>query len=275
MEVVVKEIGIVALAEHLGRQEEHAGKAHGHEGAALEQNTDDFHGLTLFGGFGSGLHALLCPGVAEKIGQNAEHRNGDDPDKDLVIVHLGAAVGELDVAHAGQHHGGHGAEGGADGAEHREGRALLVTGGDDLGKRTVGDVDAGVEHAEENIGEIDPGDLAAVGKAADIGKHQNRRERHRNGEDLHPAAVAPVLFGLGPVDQAAPDGVVDCIPDAGDDGHDHDAQHADLQDIGVVLVENALRQPENQAGGDVAHGVADLVFGLDAAGAGNEALSHD
>ena len=271
---MVEEVGVVALAEHLGGQEEHGGERHSHEGTALEQETDDLHGLALLPGRGLGLHALLGPGVAEQIGQDAQHRDGDHAHQHLVIVHLGAAVGQLHIAHAGQHHGGHGAEGGADGAEHRQGAALLIAGGDDLGQRAVGDVDAGIEHAEEDIAHIDPGELAAGGEAAHIRKHQHRRQGHGHGEDFDPAAIAPVLAHLGAVDDAAPDRVVDRVPDTGHDGHDHDAQDADLQYVGVILVEDALCQAEDQAGGQVAHGVAQLVLGLDAAGTGNVALFH-
>ena len=263
---MVEEVGVVALAEHLGGQEEHGGEGHGHEGTALEQDADDLHGLALLAGRGLGLHALLGPGVAEQIGQDAQHRDGDHAHQHL--------VSQLHIAHAGQHHGGHSAEGGTDGAEDGQGAALLIAGGDDLGQRAVGDVDAGIEHAEEDIAHIDPGELAAGGEAAHIRKHQDRRQGHGHGENLDPAAIAPVLAHLGAVNDAAPDRVVDRVPDAGHDGHDHDAQDADLQHVGVVLVEDALGQAEDQAGGQVAHGVAQLVPGLDAAGAGNVALFH-
>ena len=271
---MVKEVGVVALAEHLRGEEEHRGKRDSHEGTALEKRADDLHGLALLAGSGLGGNALFRPGVAEHVGQDGEQRDHDDADQDLLVIHLAAAVGELDVADGDQDHRRHCAEGGADRAEHAQRAALLVAGGDDLRQGAVRNVNAGVEHAEEDVGDVDPGQFSAAGEAGDPDEHQDRRQRHGNGEDFQPVAVAPVGTGLGPVDQTAPDRVVDRVPDAGDDRHDHHAQHADLQKIGVVLVHDALRQTEDQAGGKVAHRVTDLVPGFDAAGAGDVGSVH-
>ena len=201
-------------------------------------------------------------------GVGGEDRDRGGADEDAPGVHLLDAV-DRHIAHRGEHHRGHRAEGRADRAEDGETAALFIAGGDDLRQRTVRNVDAGVEHAEENVGDIDPGKPSARGEAPDVEEHQNRGQCRGQGEDLDPVAVAPIGIFLRAVDQASPDRVVDRVPDTGDDRHDHDVEHADLKHVGVVLVQHALRQTEDKTGGQVAEGVTDFVLGLDAAGAGN------
>ena len=272
MEEVVEQIGIVALAEHLGSQEQHGGQGHRHEGTALEQAPDHLAGLSLGLGGGLGDHTLLGPGMAEQVEDHRQHRNHAHPDKDPAVAHLGDLFPVLTqhtgshIADGSQHHGGQRAEGGADGAEDGQRGALLVVGGDDLGKRAVGDVDAGVDHAEEDVGHVDEGQPSRRHQAPDIQEHQHRGQRHRQREDPDPAAIAAVGLPGRPVDDSAPDGIVDRIPDPGDDGHDHHVEHGELQHIGVVLVQYALGQAEDQAGGQVAEGIAQLVLHADPAG---------
>ena len=157
------------------------------------------------------------------IGDHAEHGNDQRAEEDLALAHLLGAVRERDIADAGQHHRGHGAESGADGAEDRQGGTLFIVRGDDLRERPVRDVDAGVQHAEQDVGHIDPGKASGRAEAAHIQEHQHGGPGHRDREELDEPAVTAVLCRLRAVDDAAPDRVVDGIPDTGYDGHDHDA----------------------------------------------------
>ena len=86
--------------------------------------------------------------------------------------------------------------------------------------------------------------------------------------------ITPLGIAFRTVDDAAPDRIVDGVPDAGDDGHDHDAQHAHLKHVGIILVEHALSQTEDQAGGEVAKGIGDLILAAYAARAGDVRVFH-
>ena len=272
------EIAVIAGLEHLRGEEEHRRKRHRDEGAALKERADDLPGLALLTRGGPGGHALLVPGIAEEEREHAQHGDRNDAGDGAVIVHdaLGAVAlaDGLDGVEAHERHRGHRAEGGADGAEHRQRGALLVAGGDDLRERAVGDVDAGIEHAEEDVRHIGVGEVLSLRQAGDLDEHQYRGHGDGDREDLDPAAVAAVGPGLRAVDDAAPDRVVDRVPDARHDHHRHDADDIDLQDIRVIALQDALHQTEHAQGAEIAHQVADLVFGLDAAGAGNVRLIH-
>ena len=120
VEVVVKEVGVVAHLEHLGRQEEEARDADGHEGTAGEQRLNDTPGLALFLlGLGGGDDAFLGEFVGNEVANDGKDCDHGDADDDPRIAHgFDAVTGH--IAEAGKRHCRHGAEGGADGAEHRE-----------------------------------------------------------------------------------------------------------------------------------------------------------
>ena len=272
VEVVVEEVRVVAHLEHLGSQEEEARDADSHEGTAGEQRLDDTPGLALFLlGLGGGDDAFLGELIGNEVANDGEDCDHGDADDDSRVAHgFDAVTGH--IAEAGQRHCRHCAEGRSDGTEHRKRGTFLVVGSDDRCERAVGNVDAGVNHSEENVGDGGPDEVAGLGHAGDPDKHEHRGKRDRDREDLEPAAVAAVFLALRAVDDAAPERVVDGIPDAGDNEHDEDAHDGDLENVCVILLKHRLHKTEDQKRCEVAHRIADLVFHGDAARTGNEGL---
>ena len=281
---MVEQIGVIALTEHLRGKEQHGSDGDRHKRAALQKRLDDLHRLTLLFRCGLRGDALLAPAVAEEVEQHRQHGDDDhadqgdrrahDLDRVAFCIQQGIAARILCgyIAERCEQHRGHCAERGADRTEHGQRRAFLIIRGNDLCHRAVGDVDAGIEHAEQDVGHIDPCDLRGARESLHGKEHQNRRNRGGYGKDSQPMPVTSVGADLRAVDHTSPDRVVDRVPDAGDDGHDHDVQHADIQDVRVELVQNALRQTEHETAREIAERVAELVLHPDPARAGNVRL---
>ena len=121
VEVVIEEIGVVALAEHLRGEEQHTHKAHRHIRAAVQQDLYYLPRLPLLLGRGLRGHALSRPAVAQQVRRHGQRRNDGRAREYLAVGHHGGAVFILDVAEADEQHRGHCAECGAYRAEHRQG----------------------------------------------------------------------------------------------------------------------------------------------------------
>ena len=242
MEVIVKEVGVKALGEHLPGQEQHGGEADGDKGAVCEKLSDSLGCGTLFLRLGFGLDALLVEFKGHQQHQHGDDRHDDHALDDRGILHVGdglavfaqhhipGLIQALGIGKACDQQHGDGAQRRADGAEGRELVALRGVGSDHRGQRPVGDLQNGVDHAEEDVGHggvnAGGGLVSLLAHAGPLDKHEDRRDGQRCRHIQQPRPVAPVAAGLHRVADAAHDGVVDRIPHACKDEHEHDEQRA-------------------------------------------------
>lgn len=88
MEIIVKEIRVVAGLEHLSGKKQHGSQAYGDKRTTLEESSNHFPGLTLGMRCWLGIHTLLIPVVAQEEGYNGEERDEYHAGERMDIIHM-------------------------------------------------------------------------------------------------------------------------------------------------------------------------------------------
>ncbi|OQA65565.1 MAG: hypothetical protein BWY37_01756 [Firmicutes bacterium ADurb.Bin262] len=133
-----------------------------------------------------------------------------------------------------------------------EGDALFGVGRHRGGQPPERHVAERVDDAPEDVGDVGVGDLAVLTEARDDQEQRRRADGQRQGgeDDVGPH-LAP--FGSGFIDQGAHDGVVDGVPDAGDDHQQARGPRAEQENIGVEEQDVRVDKTDNQVLAEARH----------------------
>ena len=290
MEIIVKEIGIKALGEHLTGEQQHRDQTHGNKGAVLEQQTHDFHRRSLFKVLRLGLHALFVEREGDDKHDERAHRHDRDAADHGRVLHVGdgfpvlaehnvsVRIKAFGIGKRGDQQHGDRAERGTDRTPDRQPAAFVSVCRNDRGQRSEGDLQHGICHAEKDIGHrgIDAGGghMSLFADPGQFEEHQHGRESKRQRRIKDPGPVAPVAGRLDRVADTAHDRVVDAVPDARRYEHQHNEQRAEMKDIGVEFLQQRGHKTEDQTACRIDHRITGVIFDLQTACAGNIAFVH-
>ena len=141
---------------------------------------------------------------------------------------------------------------------------------DDGRKRSVRDLECGVDHSEKHIG--DRGIKARghvvlrLSYSGELEEHQDSGDGERDCHIHYPCAVAAVAAGLDGVRYAAHDRVIDAVPHPGEYEHDHDEQRTEVEDVRVEFLQQCRHKGEHETSCGIDHGVTEVVLCLESAG---------
>ena len=203
------------------------------------------------------LHLYGLAGAEKADRQAGDGDEGEDQGGHEIALAGGgrAAAEEEDEGHRG---GGedHGRDVAQDGAGGVQGDALLVGGGHAVGQGAHGDADRGVGHAAEDVGQAAPEGLGTAGnvqvqEGQTVGQGKDRRAEQDVRTEAAPAGMRV------PLGDGAEHGIVDGVPDAGeqhDGGDDHRRQ---TDHVRVVNGEVAADERPGELRAGLAEAIAD------------------
>ena len=256
-EEVLVQVGVQAVdhgcADHAGQAEEH----HAQQGFVVGDLLENVQVVQLFAlRTLRHFHTLLAPHAGDLQAQQAQHGADTGQHQEAASHRLVVHIQEQGADHD---HDGH-KDGAAQAAVTGQGGALAHIIGHHAGQGAEGHVDAGVQCLIQHIGDEHIGQTQAVADVAHIDKAQHTEHCHGERKSADPRDELAALGGLAGVHDSADDGVVDGVPDLGDQQQDAHMEGVDLQDQGVedrqihgaVLLRKAAAQ--------IAQCIADLVL---------------
>ena len=256
-EEVLVQVGVQAVdhgcANHAGQAEEH----HAQQGFVVGDLLEHVQVVQLFAlRTLRHFHALLAPHAGDLQAQQTQH--GADAGQHQEAASHGLVV-HIQEQGADHDHDGH-EDGAAQAAVAGQCGALAHIIGHHAGQGTEGHVDAGVQCLVQNVGDEHIGQTQAVVDIAHIDKAKYAQHCHGEREGADPRDELAALGGLAGVHDRADDGVIDGIPDLGDQQQDTHMEGVDLQDQGVEdrQIHGAVLLRE--AAAQIAQCIADLVL---------------
>ena len=241
MVVVRKQVLIGGLIIELKRDQQHGHQAKHHKRSVLCQVANRLKGVVVAFFLLNRCDPLLGQLVVTEENHNGKNGQDQNADGQFVAVqrlNFGAVGGDGGVVyqHGKENGARQAADTGADGTPHGQGGAFFLVIGDHGGQRAVRNVDAGVHHTVQNVGDVGKQQVFGRTQIGNDRKHQHRRHRQRNGKPKYIRAEFALLGGFSGVNERAPNGVVDGVPKPSHQNQNHDLGRLNVQHIGVKLV---------------------------------------
>lgn len=288
VEVIVKQVGVEALSKHLTGKEQHRNHRDRDKRTVLKQQLERFLSRTLLRKLRLGLNTFLIQQERDDEHNKRADRHDDNALDNRSVLHVGdnlavltddriaGGIKTVSVSKARNQEDWNRTKRRADRTPDRKTAALMSVRCNNRCKRTVRNLKHRVGHAKENVGagRVNAGRniVAFLTDAREFQEHQHSGKRQERRRVKDPLTVTAELAGFHRIRDTAHDRVVDPVPNPRDNKHDHNKQRAQMENVGVELLEKGSNQRKDKTPGGIDHGIAGVVFQLKSAGPFNVGL---